>query len=272
MLRNTLRYLLSNIYDFSFNETVAYKDMVDIDKWALNETKELIDAVTEHYMNYNFHMIYHTIYNFCTVKMSSIYLDILKDRMYTFAASSKERRSAQTAMHMILSSVIRLMAPILSFTAEESWGKMPGAGGESVHLTEWPELKEWKVDKKMLEDYGKLFGIREKALAALEEKRQAKVIGSPLEAKVTLKTGDKDLYNFLKKKCDELPAILIVSQVEVVLDASAGDECAIDVVKAEGEKCQRCWNYRRDIGKDKDYTDLCARCAVVVRKFAKEVE
>jgi len=265
-IRNTLKYLISNLYDFDFKETCGYDDMLEIDRWALGETKRLLQAVREHYENYNFHMVYRSIYNFCTVTMSSIYLDILKDRLYTFASNSHARRSAQSAMQLILSSLIRMTAPILSFTAEEAWSKMPGGGGESVHLTSWPELKDVKVDKKILSRYERLFGIREKVLSALEEERQAKRIGSSLEARVILKAKSGDLNNFLNEFLNELPAVFIVSQVEIKpRDASLKEEFQISVTKANGAKCQRCWNYSLGVGKDAEHKDLCQRCTGVIK-------
>lgn len=265
-IRNTLKYLISNIYDFDFKKAPHYDDMLDIDKWALNETKRLLNSVKAYYESYNFHMVYRSIYNFCTVTMSSIYLDILKDRLYTFRAHSHARRSAQSAIHLILSTLIRILAPILSFTAEEAWSKMPGGGGESIHLTSWPELKEVKEDKRILSKYERLFEIREKVLLSLEKIRQAKGIGSPLDAKLILKTKKQELYNFLKGFHNELPSVFIVSQVELRSpDPSLREEPLIEVVKADGLKCQRCWNYSLSVGKDAAYKDLCKRCVDVVK-------
>ncbi|NQT06546.1 MAG: isoleucine--tRNA ligase, partial [Candidatus Omnitrophica bacterium] len=269
-IRNTFKYLLSNIYDFDFKDVCPYKDMLEIDRWALGETRNLIDAVQSHYDNYNFHFIYHAIYNFCTVTMSSIYLDILKDRLYTFAAASHARRSAQSAMHIILSSLIRMLAPILSFTAEEAWGKMPGAGDDSVHLSAWPESDDIKCDKKLLEKYRTLFAVREKVLAELELARQAKIIGSPLEAKVVLKVKSGEYAEALKREAKELPSIFIVSQVEIDSDASPKAEMEIKVTKAAGDKCCRCWNYSESVGKDEVYKDLCLRCRDVIKTNSKE--
>ena len=268
-MRNTLKYLLSNIYDFDPKDIVPAGKMLDIDRWALCEAKGLLDKVTEYYEKYNFHMVYHAIYNFCTVTMSSIYLDILKDRLYTFVAASRERRSAQSAIYLILSSLIRVVAPVLSFTAEEAWSHMPDESGESVHLASWPVLDNIKDSKELSLKYKKLFEVREKVLLALEEKRKTKEIGSPLEARVILKTNDKALYKFLKPLLNELPSIFIVSQVEVEM-AGAGlkdKDYSVDVNKAEGAKCQRCWNYNTDVGRNKEFNGLCARCAGVIRKI-----
>ena len=260
-IRNTLRYLLSNISDFDLTRAVPYKDMLDIDKWALGETKRLVDKIKRYYEDYNFHMIYHSVYNFCTISMSSIYLDILKDRLYTFAAASRERRSAQSAMYLILSSLIRIIAPILCFTAEEAWAKMPDGGGESVHLVLWPDLKGVNEDKMLSEKYERLFVIRNNALSRLEEKRQEKFIGSSLEAKIILRPREKNLYKLLRDNYSELPTLFIVSQVELrEPDKSLKEEFSIEVEKAEGRKCMRCWNYSTKVGQNQEHKELCDRC------------
>jgi len=270
-IRNTLRYMISNIYDIDFKRTCAYKDMLAIDKWALCETKRLVDDVKRYYENYNFHMVYRSVYNFCTVTMSSIYLDILKDRLYTFPSSSRERRSAQSAIHIILSSLIRITAPILSFTAEEAWSRMPGGGGDSVHLTPWPELSDIKRDKDILSDYERLFKIRQDVLVSLEEKRQAGDIGSSLEAKVVLTPKTEEGYKFLRAFVGELSSIFIVSGVELnKADRRLKGEYGIEVARADGEKCRRCWNYSISVGKNTAYKDICERC-VKALKNNKEV-
>ena len=267
-IRNTLKYLISNIYDIDFKEACAYKDMLAIDRWALSETRRLVDGVKKYYENYNFHMVYRSVYNFCTVTMSSIYLDILKDRLYTFPSSSRERRSAQSAIHLILSSLIRIIAPILSFTAEEAWSQMPGGGGESVHLTSWPESSAIKRDKDILSKYERLFRIREKVLLSLEKRRQTGDIGSSLEAKVILTPKRDDDYKFLKDFKGELPSVFIVSQVELrKRDPKSKDEYGIEVARADGEKCQRCWNYSVSVGRDETHKDICERCVKAINKI-----
>jgi isoleucyl-tRNA synthetase len=246
--------------------------MLEIDRWALMETKRLVETVRRHYESYSFHMIYHSVYRFCTVTMSSIYLDILKDRLYTFSALSRERRSAESSLYLILSSLARILAPVLCFTSEEVWSMMPDSGGESIHLAGWPELKEVREDEAIESKYGRLFDIRTDALAALEEKRQAKVIGSPLEAKLTIKAKTPEARDFLMSVREELPMLFIVSQVEVDegADGSQERDYKIKVDKTDGTKCQRCWNYRTSVGSDETYKDLCSRCASVVKDMEKE--
>ncbi len=270
-IRNTLKYLLSNLYDYDFKKPCPYKDMLDIDRWALCETKKLLNNVKHYYDDYKFHIVYRCVYSFCTITMSSIYLDILKDRLYTFAPKSEARRSSQTAIHLILSTLIRMIAPILGFTAEEAWSRMPDGGGESVHLALWPELNEVKEDKKLLSKYKRLLEVRRKVLGVLEQERQARSIGSSLDAKVILTAKTKGLFNFLKENQNELPSLFIVSQVELkTLDPSLKEGLYIEVVKADGSKCNRCWNYSLYVGKDERYKDLCERCLEVVEKLEKE--
>ena len=266
-IRNTLRYFLGNIYSFDLKKKCHYNDMLEIDKYALCETKKLLKAVEGYYENYNFHMVYHSIYNFCTVTMSSIYLDILKDRLYTFAAHSHARNSAKTALHTILSSLTRMLAPILCFTAEEVWSKMPHSSGESVHLAPWPELDDVREASKLTGKYERLFKIREKVLFILEKRRQEKIIGAPLEAKVILRVKSSEEYKFLKDNERELSSIFIVSQVSLLRQAKPEKEgLIIEVVKADGAKCQRCWNYSPSVGKNTTHKEICERCVEVVKK------
>lgn len=272
-IRNTFKYLLSNLYDFNLKEAVPYERMMDIDKWAICETRKLLDLVDGHYENYHFHMVYHSVYNFCTVTMSSIYLDILKDRLYTFAAHSPERVSAQSAIYIILSSIIRMVAPVMVFTAEEAWSRMPEARGESVHLASWPKIEFSKENKGVSSGYARIFKIRESVLLALEEKRQAKIIGAPLEASVNIMPRSRELYDFLCGFKGELPSIFIVSEVNIKEpDSEIEGEFKVEVAKTTGVKCQRCWNYRKSVGSDSVYRDLCGRCAEVVANInMKEV-
>ncbi|MFH1752727.1 MAG: isoleucine--tRNA ligase, partial [Candidatus Omnitrophota bacterium] len=270
-IRNTFKYLLSNLNDLDLGAMVDYKDMTDIDRWALQETKRLLDDVTSYYENYNFHMVYHSVYKFCTITMSSIYLDILKDRLYTFAARSPERISGQSAIYTILMTLVRLIAPILCFTAEEAWSMMPGAAGESVHLAPWPDLKDVRQDNKLTEKYKKIFEIRSDVLVALEEKRQSKIIGSPLEADITITPKTRELAGFLEGFLNGLAAIFIVSSVKIadVRDSQEKDY-TIDVIKSSHAKCERCWNYLPSVGSDTAFKDLCDRCREVVKIFNKE--
>jgi isoleucyl-tRNA synthetase len=191
--------------------------------------------------------------------MSSFYLDVLKDRLYTFGSSSLERRAAQTVLFRILETLTKLIAPILSFSAEEVWSYIPQKKEVSVHLASWPSQKEDYIDKELEERWTKLLKYRDEVLKALEKARVEKTIGNSLEARVEISVSDQD-YNFLNQFLKDLPMIFIVSQVELKKDGNL----RIEVKRARGKKCIRCWNWNEAVGKDKEHPDLCPRCCVVV--------
>ncbi|MBU1006996.1 MAG: class I tRNA ligase family protein, partial [Candidatus Omnitrophica bacterium] len=257
--RNTAKYLLGNIYDFDpAKDAVDIKDMLEIDRWALSRVNSVLKRVTAAFEDFSYHEVISLIYRFCIVDMSSFYLDIVKDRLYTFGRDSKARRSAQTVLYRILDILVRELTPIIPFTAEEIWRYFKGTG--SVHLAEWPRPDEKAIDPELEKKWAKLQELREEALKALEEKRAAKVIGSPLEAKIRLYIKDDIEYNSLTKYLQDLPAIFIVSQVEL----RKTKERAVEVVKADGEKCERCWNWSDSVGKSEQHPKLCKRCLDVV--------
>ena len=261
-IRNTVRFLLSNLFDFNHQKNrIEDNKLLEIDKWALLETEILLKQATAAYEEFQLHKVCQLLQNFCTIKMSAFYLDILKDRLYTFAKDSSERRAAQTALYQILLTLTKIISPILCFTAEEIWKCIPGIKEESVHLCSWPEVGQ-KIDKQLKEKWDKLFEIRNKVCEPLEEKRVKKEIGSPLEAKVVLKVGDEKLRGLLKKgEKNLLCSIFIVSQVEI---KKGKEDLEIVIEHAEGNKCARCWNYSESVGKDKKYSDLCERCVKVI--------
>ncbi|MFH1478849.1 MAG: isoleucine--tRNA ligase [Candidatus Omnitrophota bacterium] len=257
--RNTAKYILGNIYDFDIKSGLVPKDkMIEIDRWALSRVNSMLRAVTDSFENFKYHEAVSNVYRFCIIDMSNFYLDILKDRLYTFGKNSTERRSAQTALYNILDILVRVLAPILPFTTEEIWGYFKGQG--SVHLSVWPEAKNEFIDETLEKDWDKLKGLREEVLKSIEEKRIAKVIGSPLEAKIKLYIKDDVEYNSLTNYLEILPSIFITSQVEI----EKSDLRRIDVVKADGAKCDRCWNFTTKLGVDKDHPKLCNRCLGVV--------
>ncbi len=258
-IRNTLRYLLSNLYDYDASKKLDYKKLLEVDRWALARTKGLLDKVNDAYATYNFHVVYRSIYEFSTVFLSSIYLDVLKDRMYTFGVDSTERRSGQTAMYEIASALIRMLEPLIPFTAEEAWQSLTKKD-ESVHLANWPELGGIKPDKTVEEKYTRILALREKLLILLEAERIAKRIGSPLQAKVVLSFKLNKDYKFYKLHEKELPTMFIVSQVEVAEDTNQKEDIKIDIKTAGGAKCQRCWNYSETVGKNNKHPGLCTRC------------
>ena len=258
--RNTAKFLLGNLSGFDYEkDALDAKDMFEIDRWALSRTYTVLKAVTDAFERFSYHEVTSSIYKFCIVDMSSFYLDILKDRLYTFGKNSTGRRSAQTALYKILDVVVRELAPLIPFTAEEIWSHFKG-DGSSVHLSGWPEIDEKVMDPALEERWEKLRQLRDEVLKSLEEKRAAKVIGSPLEAKIKLYIKDDLEYNSLNQYLKDLPSIFIVSKVEVEKSA----EKKIEVAKSDGKKCSRCWNWRDSVGKDKDHPTLCKRCLDVV--------
>jgi len=277
-IRNTVRYLLGNLFDFDPpKDEVNYSDLLDLDKWALNRLSRTMEKIRAGYEAYDFPNIYRTIYAFCNDDLSSIYLDILKDRLYTSPAKSQERRSAQSVLFHILNCLVRAVSPILSFTSEEIFSLMPKTQetkkSESVHLLSWPVIpSEWRngaVEQK----FDILIRIRPHVLKALEEKRQTGAIGSSLEAKVVFQTAKEEFAQYLNGFQEILPQVFIVSQVEVriVKDVhqSLGDEFSkttIMIEKADGEKCSRCWNYSVHVGEDSNHPTLCHRCGPTVKE------
>ncbi len=267
-VRNTCRYLLGNLYDFDpEKDSLPYEDLLEIDRFILHRLQKLIQKVRRAYAEYEFHVLYHSIHNFCAVDLSAFYLDVLKDRVYTFRAKSRERRAAQTAMYEVLHALVRLMAPVLSFTAEEVWQAMPKHQGEmeSVHLTEFPEVREAYLDEALAERWDRLLKVRDQVLKPLEISRQDKMIGNSLEARVEL-FAPSPQYEFLKDYERELPTIFIVSDVALFKEElpSGMEGIRVEVSRAPGSKCERCWNWTTRIGENPDHPLICHRCLSVL--------
>ncbi len=264
-IRNTFRYLLSNLYDFNPRaDQVPEGQLEPLDRWALQQLSDLSRKVLDAYERYEYHIVYHSIYRFCVVEMSAFYLDINKDRLYVSHPQSIKRRCAQTVMFRILHELVRMTAPIFSFTSEEVWREMPHLSGqpESVHLTEFEtKNKDWLSDQEK-QDWTSLVEFRESVLKLLEEARQRKEIGSSLEASI-LVTGNDDVW---KRFESFLPELFIVSTVELQL----GPKTQFEVRKAVGEKCVRCWQIRSDVGSNPAYPGVCARCASVLDQLVAE--
>jgi isoleucyl-tRNA synthetase len=262
-IRNTLRYLLGNINDFDPNEhTVAYNEMFEIDRWAMQQLQKLIADVTEAYENFIFHRVFSLLYNFCTVEMSSIYMDVLKDRMYCDAKDSLSRRSAQTAMYRILDALIRMFAPILVHTAEEAWTEMNNSQQkESVHLTFMPKIDELIDYTSDQSRWQKLMSLRDDVLRVLEGLRQKKTIASNQQACVTINCNDEDAKLINEFGLEQFAALCIVSEVK--LQKTVG-ETTVVAQKSGYNKCQRCWNYWPSVGADSEHPDLCERCVNTV--------
>ncbi|MCX5686044.1 MAG: class I tRNA ligase family protein, partial [Candidatus Omnitrophica bacterium] len=272
-IRNTYKYLLSNLYDFDpAKDKVSYDRMLEIDRWILSRFASLVKESEKNYEAFAFHKVYRDVYNFCVYEISSVYLDILKDRMYTFKTNSFQRKSGQAAMFELLKGLLKIMAPILAITADEAWGYLKFDNkSESIHLEPWPENEYEKLYNAALDDkWAKLIAVREVVLKKLEERRQANVIGSSLEAKLILSTNDSGYSKLLSDNKDVLRYLFIVSEVE--LKDSAADKndldkafpIAISVEKAKGDKCQRCWNYSEMVGKDESHPTLCERCVKAI--------
>ncbi|WP_456435758.1 isoleucine--tRNA ligase [Thermovibrio ammonificans] len=277
-IRNTIRFMLGNLNDFSPAQMLPYEELEEIDKWALNRFHQLVNEVVEHYNNYRFNRIYRRIYEYCSVELSSVYLDILKDTLYCEHPRSKKRRSAQTAIYQILYGLITLLAPIISFTAEEAYSHLPGREKESVFLEEFPPLCD-ELDGKLLERWDKLIRVKSLVNKVLEQLRKEGVANHSLEAAVTV-YADGELYELLKEYQEQLPYIFITSQAEVKrlseapADAVEDPELIQNVKaagrRASGQKCQRCWMYSETVGKDPDFPDVCSRCAGVLRELEGE--
>jgi len=275
-IRNTFRYLLGNLADFDpAADAVPYERMCEIDRWALSAIQHLVERVTEAYENYEFYRVYHFVHNFCVVEMSSFYLDVLKDRLYTFARDSRERRSCQTVMRELLLVLTRLLAPIIVFTSEEVWkcADPDGRIAPSVHLADWPSPDPDFMDVELDARWQRFMTVRGDVTRELEKLRAEKVIGSSLEATVELYTRDEELAGFLTNFSEPLETLFIVSGVSVGTDEPGDTIAALDtpglsirVSVSPHPKCARCWNRRESVGTDPDYPDLCDRCREVVRQ------
>lgn len=277
-IRNTCRFLLGNLYDFDpVKDAVPYGQLPEIDRWALLKLQKLLKRVLAGYQDYEFHVVHHAIHGFCTVDMSALYLDMIKDRLYTAPAASKERRAAQTVLYETLDMLVRLLVPVLAFTSEEIWRYLPGDKGAavSVQLADMPEVKEEYLDDELEQKWERLLTVRGEVTKALEIARRDKVIGNSLEAAVGL-YADEELFSFLEPELSELPIIFIVSGVSLSHMRSAPaesqssealPELAISIQKAAGQKCERCWMYHEGIGTDTEHPTICPRCAEAVRSL-----
>ncbi|WP_418803450.1 isoleucine--tRNA ligase [Phascolarctobacterium faecium] len=272
-IRNTIRYILGNTNDFNYEtDKVEFKDMLELDRWALMHMQLLKKEVSAAYESYDFHVLYHAIHNFCSVEMSSYYLDILKDRLYAYKADSFERRSAQTAMYEIMLDLVIMIAPVLSFTMEEVWQfmKKPASMPESVFMMPWPECKEEYIDEALESKWDNFIEIRSEITRVLEGARRAKTIGHSLDAKVELHATGEALA-ILRSVEGDLATLLIVSQAKLVeglaggVEATGREDLKVTVQAAEGEKCERCWIYSDTVGKDAEHPTVCARCAAALK-------
>jgi isoleucyl-tRNA synthetase len=275
-IRNTARFILGNLYDFNPDkDAIPHKELLEIDRWAISKAHSLLKEINGFYSSFSFHKVYHAIYNFCVVDMSNFYLDVLKDRLYTFKKDSLGRRSGQTAIYEVLKSLVTAIAPALVFSAEEIWQHMPRTKDmpKSVHLSPWPEDRDLRIEKELGARWEELRQIRDVVLKVLEAKRVSGIIGSSLEAKVLLYIESDSAYLSLKRYETNLTELFIVSQAELKRDRPPEDAVkdekvsgvSVIVVKAEGKKCSRCWNYSLSVDDNKDYPMACSRCQKVLK-------
>jgi isoleucyl-tRNA synthetase len=284
-LRNTARFLISNLYDFDpKKDVVKAAELDEMDRWILQRTQDVLSRCREAYDDCEFHVVYHTLNNFCSVDLSAQYLDIVKDRLYCEGTKSKTRRAAQTTLARILDVLVHLMAPILSFTAEEIWNYLPDKKQRpgSVFLSQIPTPDTSLVDQGLADKWDRIFKERSEVLKALEQARNAGIIGHSLDAKVMFEPRNGDQSSILRQLVESdqtrLQDLLIVSQATVAHASGSAVEvsgydtnllnCRIMVNKADGAKCERCWKYDTEVGKDPTHPSVCARCAKVLRAGA----
>jgi len=273
-IRNTFRYLLGNLYDFDpGKDRVPYEKLPEIDRYTLHQLQRLIQRIRRAYESYEFHILYHSLHRFCTLDLSAFYLDVLKDRIYTSRAGSLSRRAAQTTMYEVLMVLVKLIAPVLSFLAEEVWQQIPRGEQDpcSVHLCTFPEPEERYIDEGLAERWKRLLQARDKVLVALERARKEKLIGNSLEARVEIRAVPR-IYDFLLPYQGELATLFIVSGVTLLSVGEGrlgeGEELEVLVLRARGDKCERCWNYSESLGVSPSHPKLCPRCTQVMAEIS----
>ncbi len=278
-IRNTIRFMMANLYDFEADkDAVRYEELGEMHRFILSRSEGILEEVTEAYERFEFYKVYRLLYNLCTIDLSSLYLDILKDVLYTRAADSQERRSAQTVFCEILRIMTLVVAPIMPFTAEEVWKYVPGSDGRSVHLQDWPEVTSKWRDLELESRWERLLEVRSVVMKRLEEKRERKEIRNSLEGDVVVKTSDRELFDFLRSFNEDLRTIFIVSHAD--LDFVEGEvarseelegieNLSVTVQSARGTKCRRCWKFRESVGKFEDHPEICEECKETVLRGGK---
>ncbi|GAB4311135.1 MAG: isoleucine--tRNA ligase [Candidatus Sumerlaeia bacterium] len=276
-IRNTFRFLLGNLADFHVEtDSVPVEQMGELDRWALWQLAQLVRRVTDAYDEYEFHKVYYLTHQFCVVQMSALYLDVVKDRLYCEGPSDPRRRATQTVLWHITNTLARLLAPVLPHTTDEVW-EAAGFSPESVHLSDFPEAPDRWLDFPESSAWERLLEVREAVARRLEALRRGKIIGHSLDAAVTLRAPAGPLFDLLKRYSSQLAELFIVSQccVEAVTERSGGPAEAgetalnldVDVQKATGGKCARCWMISPSIGQSPEYPDVCPRCEDVLRRY-----
>ena len=273
-IRNTFRFILGNTGDFNKGQHyVDFEDRDEIDQWISIKLRELTDRVSKAYRSYEYHKVYHDVHNFCTVEMSSLYMDIIKDRLYTDGTESLSRRSAQSTLFDILMTLVKIVSPVLVHTSEEVWQETLDRADleESVFLSDWPTFTEQYVNDKLMNKWNQLLDIRKDVSKALEIARNEKTIGNSLEARVEISGENEEINALLESELEKLPDFFIVSQVELKnkmnnpTHVGENSKIKIYVEEANGEKCERCWKYSPSVGEDNKYEDVCERCATVLK-------
>jgi isoleucyl-tRNA synthetase len=278
-VRNTFRYLLGNLWDFEPKKhSVPYEHLAEMDKWALDETARLVEGVTRAFDEYELHRVYSLIHNFCTVQMSSLYLEALKDRLYCAGQDWPERRRAQTVLYHVLVTLCRLCAPVLVHTADEVWSHIQhrDEDAESVHLCHWPQPPtEWRSDE-LHERWQSILAVRDDVARAIEALREKKVVANSMEARVTLWSESDRLRQILTDAYETLKELLVVSELTVMADKPAEEVLArmrkgqsepallVEAVASGHPKCARCWNLRPTVGASSVHSELCERCVRAV--------
>jgi isoleucyl-tRNA synthetase len=277
-IRNTCRFLLGNLAGFDpVRDALPVGELPELDRWILHRSQQLVARSLAGYDEYTFHLVVQGLVNFCAVDLSALYLDIVKDRLYTFAPDSPGRRAARTTLHRLLEMLTRLMAPILSYTADEIWSYVPGRRAATVFEAGLPAVDAELVDDQLGAKWERLLGARAVVTKALEEARKQSIIGHSLDARVQIVPGD-GLRPILDEQRDALPAFFIVSQVELATALHGAESTAqsadlsVGVTPAHGAKCARCWNYSEAVGRDPLHPALCERCAPVVRALPADAQ
>ncbi|MFW6303375.1 MAG: class I tRNA ligase family protein, partial [Candidatus Sumerlaeota bacterium] len=275
-VRNTLRFMLGNLEDFNPEKnTVPVEKRTELDRWALTALAKLVEKVTGAFDDFAFHRIYHLLNQFCVVTMSSLYMDILKDRLYCSAPDDLVRRSAQSTVHDIFTAMVRMIAPVTPFTADEAY-EYSNPARESIHLEDWPEVEpNWK-NGELSEKWERLLSIREVINPKLEEARREKKIGKSLDAGVVLRPRTEDLASFIESNAQLLKEVCIVSELRLDKSEVGGksgetlsENMGVEVVEPAGEKCARCWTFAQSVGSDSGHPELCDRCSDAVRRLSE---
>ena len=274
-IRNTCRFILGNLSDFEpLKDRVPYEELPEIDRFALHKLAVTAERIRQAYREHAYHTFYHTFHNFCAIDLSAFYLDVLKDRLYTLAATSLARRAAQTTLYDHLLAMVRLMAPVLAFTAEEVWRHTPGAQdiAKSVHLTTFDDIPLGRLDPELAGRWERLLELRREVAKALELSRQAKLIGQSLDAHVVLYVPE-DWHPLAAAYADFLDTLFIVSKVTLATGEPPSEAVASEAIadvytmvyKAPGQKCERCWRYQEDVGSSTEHPGVCQRCATCLQ-------